>query len=249
MGKPSLTRIHPPSKDQIAIDCNSQEKPSEVSAVNCTAYYRVSTDRQGQSGLGLEAQQNAVAVFIRTKGWTLVGEYTEVESGKRKDRPMLADAIAEAKRLKGKLVIAKLDRLARNVHFISGLMETGVDFVAVDMPTADRFMLHVYAAMAEEEGRRISQRTKAALAAAKARGVELGANGKVLAKAHIAAAEAYAVTLLPTITEIRNEGHRSVRAITAALNERDIPSREGGRWHLKSTWLLLDRLKLTEKEN
>ena len=110
------------------------------------AYYRVSTDRQGRSGLGLEAQREAVADFIAAKRWALAGEYTEIESGKRKYRPKLAEAIAEAKRIKGKLVIAKLDRLARSVHFISGLMETGVDFVAVDMPTADRFMLHVYAA-------------------------------------------------------------------------------------------------------
>jgi DNA invertase Pin-like site-specific DNA recombinase len=224
-GKPTSTRTHTQSE-----------------TVNCIAYFRVSTDRQGRSGLGLEAQKQAVTDFLSIKGWALTGEYVEVESGKRKDRPMLAEAIEETKRIRGRLVIAKLDRLARNVHFISGLMETGVDFVAVDMPTADRFMLHVYAAMAEEEGRRISQRTKAALAAAKARGVELGANGKVLAKAHKEAAAAFAETLLPTITEIRNEGHRSVRAITGALNARNILSREGGRWHLRSTNLLLRRL-------
>lgn len=208
----------------------------------CIAYFRVSTDRQGRSGLGLEAQRQAVEDFLAMKGWTLAGEFIEVESGKRRDRPELAEAITETKRLRGKLIIAKLDRLARNVAFIANLMETSVDFVAVDMPTADRFMLHVYAAMAEEEGRRISQRTKAALAAAKARGVELGDNGKVLAKVHKEAAATFAATLLPTITEIRNEGHRSVRAITEALNARNIPSREGGRWHLRSTALLLKRL-------
>ena len=153
-----------------------------------------------------------------------------------------AKAIEETKRIKGKLVIAKLDRLARNVHFISGLMETGVDFVAVDMPSADRFMLHVYAAMAEEEGRRISQRTKAALAAAKARGVVLGKNGKVLAEKHKVEAEAFAVTLLPTINAIQSNGQATVRAITTALNERGIPSREGGKWHLRSTAMLLKRL-------
>ena len=206
------------------------------------AYYRVSTDRQGRSGLGLEAQRDAVEDFIVSRGWKLSGEFTEIESGKRRDRPELAEAIAEAKRIKGKLVIAKLDRLARNVHFISGLMETGVDFVAVDMPTADRFMLHVYAAMAEEEGRRISQRTRAALAAAKARGVELGLNGKVLAERQKVDAETFAVSLLPIIQEIRKDGHRTVRSVTAALNERGIPSREGGRWHLRSTSLLLSRL-------
>ena len=229
MDKPTFTHKHAPKGPQIA--------------ANCTAYFRVSTDRQGKSGLGLEAQRHAVAEFIRSRGWILAGEFTEIESGRRKDRPKLAEAIAEAKRIKGKLVIAKLDRLARNVHFISGLMETGVDFVAVDMPTADRFMLHVYAAMAEEEGRRISQRTKAALAAAKARGVVLGANGKALAKAHKANAEAFAVSLLPIITKIRNDGHGMVRAITEALNERGIPSHEGGRWHLSSAQIMLRRLE------
>ncbi len=211
-------------------------------ATKCVAYYRVSTDRQGRSGLGLEAQQKAVSDFLNTKGWNLTTSYTEIESGKRKDRPELAEAIAHAKRIKGKLVIAKLDRLARNVHFIAGLMETGVDFVAVDMPTADKFMLHVYAAMAEEEGRRISQRTKAALGAAKARGVELGKNGKVLAARHKAKARAFAETLLPIIIEIQNDGYRTVRDVTKALNDRGIPSREGGRWHLRSTALLLQRL-------
>ena len=121
-------------------------------------------------------------------------------------------------------------------------METGVDFVAVDMPSADRFMLHVYAAMAEEEGRRIGERTKAALAAAKARGVVLGVNGKVLADQHKAEAEAFALTLAPVIAEIRADGHSTVRTITDALNMRGILSREGGRWHLRSTNLLLSRL-------
>jgi len=227
-GKPSLTR--------------KQGHRDAPFGIDCIAYYRVSTDRQGRSGLGLDAQRQAVADFISVKGWTLVGEFTEVESGKRNDRPRLNEAIEEAKRIKGKLVIAKLDRLARNVHFISGLMETGVDFLAVDLPTADRFMLHVYAAMAEEEGRRISQRTKAALAAAKARGVELGKNGKILARRHKADAGAYAKRLAPVITEIRAEGANTVRAITDALNFRGIPSRDGGRWHLRSTYLLVRRL-------
>ncbi len=121
-------------------------------------------------------------------------------------------------------------------------METCVDFVAVDMPTADRFMLHVYAAMAEEEGRRISQRTKAALAAAKARGVELGRNGKVLAERNRDEARAFALQLAPVVGGIMAEGHTSVRAVTEALNARGVPSREGGRWHLRSTHALLARL-------
>jgi len=227
MPKPTLTPI----------------QPSE-SACNAVAYFRVSTSRQGQSGLGLEAQQKAVADFMHSKSWHLAASYTEIESGKRKDRPELAKAIAHTKQIKGKLVIAKLDRLARNVHFISGLMETGVDFVAVDMPTADRFMLHVYAAMAEEEGRRISQRTKAALAVAKARGVELGKNGKVLAKRNKTEAEKFAQTQLPVISEIMAEGHETIRAITEALNVRGIPSREGKTWHLGSVQKLLWRIRM-----
>jgi len=230
MPKPSFTHEH-----------------HDPNAINCIAYFRVSTSRQGQSGLGLEAQQKAVSDFLQAKGWLLTGSYTEIESGKRKDRPELAEAIAHAKRIKGKLMIAKLDRLARNVHFVSGLMETGVDFLAVDMPTADRFMLHVYAAMAEEEGRRISQRTKAALAAAKARGVVLGVNGKVLAERNKAEAEAFARTLTSVIAEIGAEGHTTIRAITEALNTRAIPSREGGAWHVQSVHQLLKRLPHMKK--
>lgn len=217
---------------------------SSEGAPQAVAYYRVSTSRQGQSGLGLEAQKQAVDDFLNVKGWHLTSSYTEIESGKRKDRPELAEAIAHAKRIKGKLVIAKLDRLARNVHFISGLMETGVDFLAVDMPTADRFMLHVYAAMAEEEGRRISQRTKAALKAAKARGVELGKNGKVLAEKNKTEAVAFARDLAPVIKQLKTEGHKTVRAISEALNERGIPSREGKMWHLGSVQKLLWRLRM-----
>ena len=122
-------------------------------------------------------------------------------------------------------------------------MEIGVDFVAVDMPTADRFMLHVDAAMAEEEGRRISQRTKAALAAAKARGVASGKNGKLLAARYHAEAGAFARTLAPVVAEIRAEGHTTIRAVTGALNDRGVASREGGRWHLRSAGLLLKRLR------
>lgn len=228
-GKPSFTRI--------------QGHLGAPFSINCVAYYRVSTGRQGRSGLGLDAQRQSVAEFVAIKGWILVGEFTEVESGKRNDRPRLNEAIEEAKRIKGKLVIAKLDRLARNVHFISGLMETGVDFLAVDLPTADRFMLHVYAAMAEEEGRRISQRTKAALAVAKARGIVLGVNGKALAERHKAEAKVFASTLAPVIAAVIADGHTNVRAITNALNERAFPSREGGRWHLRSVHALLRRIK------
>jgi DNA invertase Pin-like site-specific DNA recombinase len=136
-------------------------------------YFRVSTSKQGESGLGLEAQRETVERFIGNA--ERVGDFIEVESGKNSDRPKLKEAIALAKRTKAKLVIAKLDRLSRNVHFLSGLMESGVDFVAVDNPNANRLTLHILAAVAEDEARRISERTKAALGALKARGVPLGA--------------------------------------------------------------------------
>src|SRR6476660_4638256 len=136
------------------------------------AYYRVSTDHQGVNGNGMAAQRKAVEDYLNGGCWKLVGEFTEVESGKRSDRPELEMALKACRKHKAKLVIAKLDRLSPNVHFISGLMERKVDFVACDMPSA--FMINVYAAVAQEERRMISDRTKAGLRAAKERGVVLG---------------------------------------------------------------------------
>jgi DNA invertase Pin-like site-specific DNA recombinase len=130
-------------------------------------YRRVSTDKQGRSGLGLDAQHDLVTAYVEREKCTVVGEFTEVETGKRNDRPELAKAIAQAKRLKATLVIAKLDRLGRSVHFISGLMESGVKFLAADAPDDEPFILHVKASFAEEEARKISKRTKEALAAYK----------------------------------------------------------------------------------
>ncbi len=138
------------------------------------AYYRVSTDHQGVNGNGMAAQRKAVEDYLNGGRWQLMGEFTEVESGKRSDRPELEKALAACRKHKAELVIAKLDRLSRNVHFISDLMERKVDFVACDMPSANAFMINVYAAVAQEERRMISDRTKAGLAAAKARGVKLG---------------------------------------------------------------------------
>jgi len=137
-------------------------------------YYRVSTRRQGASGLGLEAQQSCVADYARYGQHEIIGAYREIETGKRADRLALAKAIVHAKRAKATLVIAKLDRLARNVHFLSGLMESRIEFVCCDNPHANRLTLHILAAVAEDEAHRISERTKAALAAFKARGGKLG---------------------------------------------------------------------------
>src|SRR5262252_8843049 len=137
------------------------------------SYLRVSTDKQGEHGYGIDAQRKAVTDFLNG-GAELLGEFVEVESGKRKDRAKLAEAIAACKKYKARLVIAKLDRLARNVHLISGLMESKVDFVCCDMPDANRLTIHILAAVAEHEREMISDRTRAGLAAAKARGVRLG---------------------------------------------------------------------------
>src|SRR5882724_5419391 len=144
------------------------------------AYYRVSTEKQGASGLGLEAQREAVARHVAAADGVIAAEFQEIESGKRNDRPEIAAAVVACRAHRATLIIAKLDRLARNVAFISNLMESGVDFVAADMPMANRLTVQILAAVAEHERGMISARTKAALAAAKARGVELGRYGKTV---------------------------------------------------------------------
>lgn len=209
------------------------------------AYLRVSTERQGRSGLGLEAQREAVARYAKDQGLAVTAEFVEVETGKGANalakRPQLLAALAEAKRTKARLVLAKLDRLARNVHFVSGLMETGVDFAVADMPHADKFRLHLEAVIAEDEARRISQRTKAALAAAKERGQELGKHGKVLAAQNKAAAAERLEPLVPVLAELKQQG-LSMRAMIASLNERGVASPSGGRWHLANLHRALGRM-------
>jgi DNA invertase Pin-like site-specific DNA recombinase len=208
------------------------------------AYYRVSTAKQGASGLGLEAQKDAVQTYLNGGRWKIIAEVTEVESGtgKHNDRPKLAEALTLCRIHKATLLIAKLDRLARNVAFISNLMESSVEFTAVDFPQANRLTIHVLAAVAEYEASAISARTKAALAAAKARGVRLGGDrGGVIATqaakgnqasavVRIAKAEKRASDLLPVIEQIRKDGAGSLREIAGALNELSIPAARGGEW-------------------
>jgi DNA invertase Pin-like site-specific DNA recombinase len=200
------------------------------------AYFRVSTDRQGKSGLGLEAQRKAVLDYLNGGRWQLAAEFVEVESGKRSDnRPELEKALAACKKQKAKLVIAKLDRLSRNVAFISALMNSGVEFIAADMPHANKLTIHILAAVAEHEREMISERTKAALQAAKARGKVLGnPNMPEISKrgmvAVIANARRFAANVRPIIKEIMRAGATSHNAIAAKLNERNVRTARGGVW-------------------
>jgi DNA invertase Pin-like site-specific DNA recombinase len=194
------------------------------------AYYRVSTARQGTSGLGLEAQMEFVNAYVCGIDASLIESFIEVESGRKCDRPKLKDAIRLCKKENAILLIAKLDRLARKVHFISGLMESGVQFRAADMPNADRFMLHVYAAMAEEEARRISERTIQALAASKRRGTRLGTTAHILAKGHKDEADTFAQKVGPIIQSLKYSG-LSIRKIATRLNFDNVAPYRGGEWH------------------
>ncbi|AMG76312.1 recombinase family protein [Sphingopyxis granuli] len=206
------------------------------------SYYRVSTQKQGRSGLGLEAQRRAVADYLNGGEWELLDEFVEIESGRRKDRPQLKAALEMCRRKKATLVIAKLDRLARNVAFVATLLEGRIKFICCDMPEADSTMLQIYSAIAEREAAKISERTKAALAAAKARGKQLGwsipdriEEQKVAAQRGAAAnrdqAQRFASNVLPIVDSIRAAGIRSLAATAEALNARGIATARGGRWH------------------
>ena len=216
------------------------------------SYLRVSTQQQGKSGLGLEAQREAVFVYLNGGRWKLVEEVVEVESGKRSDRPELARALSLCRIHRATLLVAKLDRLARNVAFISALMESGVDFEAVDLPQANKLTVHIMAAMAEYEAGAISARTKAALAAAKARGTKLGGHrwaietvsskGSALsAKVRTEQSSKRTKDLMPVIDAIRAEGATSLRQIAAALNGKKIPTARGGEWSAVQVQRLLAR--------
>lgn len=207
-------------------------------------YYRVSTERQGLSGLGLDAQKQAVQEFAQASGFMLASEYIEVESGKKNKRPVLAQALQACKCQRATLLIAKLDRLGRNVAFISALMEAGVDFKAVDNPHAGKLIVHIMAAFAEHEHDVISERTIDALRAAKKKGVELGKNGRyVLSAYNKQQADHFASTILPIINGLQANGITTVRAITQELNRLSIPTfRHNGRWHISSVHKLMHRL-------
>lgn len=204
------------------------------------SYIRVSTQKQGKSGLGLEAQREAVTTYLNGGKWELISELVEVESGKHSDRPQLKKALALCRMHKATLVVAKLDRLARNVAFISALMESGVKFVAVDCPDANELTLHILASVAQYEAKAISDRTKAALAAAKARGVKLGNDNLTRsisrkgAQASLEARQALALKrkrdIMPYVSEFKERGITSYNAIALALNEENVPAPRGGHW-------------------
>jgi DNA invertase Pin-like site-specific DNA recombinase len=211
-------------------------------------YIRVSTAKQGKSGLGLEAQQAALQRFAEAEGYSFTQTFTETESGKTDDnRPELGKALQAARKAKAPIIVAKLDRLSRDVHFISGLMAQRVPFVVAELgPDVDPFVLHLYAALAEKERALISGRTKSALAAAKARGAQLG-------NPHIEAARDQAVSaikaeadraagnVLPIIAEIRRTGATTLRQIADALNARGVPTPRGAKWYAMSVRNVLAR--------
>lgn len=218
------------------------------------AYYRVSTDRQGRSGLGLEAQRKAVTDYLNGGKWSLIEEFTEVESGKRDDRPKLAEALALCRAYNATLVIAKLDRLSRDAHFLLGLQKAKVRFVAADMPEANEALVGIMAVIAQAERKMIADRTRAALAAAKARGVKLGGkrkNSRTIHRQGVAVSVAtrkakaadFASTLAPVVASVRADGAETVRDIAAGLNARGVPTSRGGQWGPSQVQRLLARLE------
>ena len=218
------------------------------------AYLRVSSEQQGKSGLGLDAQRQAVERFAAEHGFAIVETYAEVETGKGADaldrRPQLAAALRRAKAERCPVIVAKLDRLSRDVAFVSGLMAQRVPFIVAELgPDVDPFMLHVYAALAEKERAMISVRTRDALAAAKARGVRLGNRTNLdeatrrSAEVRSAAADRHAANVLPIIDEIRRGGAASLRQVAAALTARGVRTPRGGAWTAAAVKNVLERQK------
>jgi len=211
------------------------------------AYYRVSTTKQGINGLGMDAQKAAIERYLNGGNWKLLAEFAEVESGKRKDRPELHKAIALCIRDKATLLIAKLDRLARNAAFLLNLQDAGIKFVAVDAPHMDNFSVGIMALVAQKEREQISERTKAGLEAAKRRGTRLGNPNpdsaiKLAVIANRERAKAYAERLAPVITQIRNAHVTTLRGIAECLNARGFKTPNGREFAAQSVKNLLDRM-------
>ncbi len=218
------------------------------------AYYRVSTERQGRSGLGLEAQRAAVMAYLNGGAWSLLGEFTEIESGVNSERPELATALRACDLKGATLLIAKLDRLSRDAHFLLGLSKAGVEFIAVDMPSANRLTVGIMALVADEERRMISARTKAALAAARERGTKLGGwhghtvDGRLGAEANKRRAEARALKLAPVIRDLQARG-LSLRQMAAELTAQGIQTPRGAPWSAMTVGDVVRRLGVSSGPN
>lgn len=226
-----------------------------VPSIKFVAYERVSTARQGRSGLGLDAQRKAIDDFAASRGADVLARFTEIESGRKNERPKLLEALTLARLTGGTLVIAKLDRLSRNAAFLLTLRDSGVRFVACDMPEANDLTVGIMALVAQQEREAISRRTKEALAAAKARGVKLGnpngaaalrragKGGVALRKTVSRNADAFAAGLAPVVEELRLNGASTLRGMAEALNERGMLTRRGGQWQVSNVRNLLSRLR------
>jgi DNA invertase Pin-like site-specific DNA recombinase len=212
------------------------------------AYYRVSTKEQGKKGLGLDAQKMLVEDFAETGRYELIEEFIEIESGRRADRVQLLKALRACKKNKAMLLVAKLDRLSRNNAFIAGLIETKVDFKVAEYPQANKLTLQIMAVIAELERDMISDRTKAALKAAKLRGIVLGHNGQVLAKVNKIKAKRFAREMAPKITAIKAKGIKTIQGICDELNRMKIPtySNDGSRWHRRTVRMVMIRIEREE---
>lgn len=207
------------------------------------SYIRVSDHKQEKSGLGLSAQRQAISDYLAANGGELITEVQEIQSGGRDNRPELKRALDLCRKHEAVLLLPKLDRLSRRVSFISRLMESNIKFVVADMPHASNFSLHIFAALAEEEKRMIGERTRRALAAAKAKGTRLGTYGATLAKHNHDAALTFSEGLRHIISDIRASGYHTTRAVCDELNRRKIATFRGvGQWHLPATHKLLKRL-------
>ncbi|MXV16884.1 recombinase family protein [Hufsiella ginkgonis] len=212
------------------------------------AYYRVSTGRQGKSGLGLDAQQSAVQHYCNTNGFDLLTEVIEVKST-RKHRAGLYEALELCRKNKATLIVARLDRLGRDVEQIAGVVKSKVKIVVADNPHANELTIHILAAVAQDQRQRISETTKEALNAARKRGVELGKNGKILSVINKQAAEEFATKLSPVIRRLRKRGIISIRAVSNELNKKGVPTfREGGKWHPTTVFALMNRLNKQHRD-
>ncbi len=231
-------------------DGNATMGNADMAQQQAVAYLRVSTARQGESGLGLEAQERSVRELAQSRGWHIVDTYTEVESGKRNDRPDLAAALDRARELGAVLVVSRLDRLSRNVAFLAALIESGVEVRFADLPDADRLTVHVLAAVAEAEARSISARTRAALASCRARGVKLGSpcperGARAAGVVSKAKANEHAMKIEPVLRHVLNElSGASLGRLAQELECRRVPTSRGGAWTAKAVSRVLERLRL-----